>query len=213
MSLKSEQEAKKAVTKVNSKWTKQLDNLKRFGRHALYATVSTVSMLGSMPTMQAQTPVKEVPLEQLDAYLKGGQQKQTSPNKQQQYQKIYDNRTAYRTEQYGTPEWAEAHGYIYDAKLSHKLPYKYLGAFIDLNRIDDHGQYGVTYLPRDPVHEKKREVTMHYAISSQKQGTDMYHHDRNQHRGGYTNSTAGEIIHDVVHTVGDIIHMTKGRGR
>lgn len=241
MSLKTERAVNEAVMKTNaSKW----ENLKRLGRKTLLSGVSAVSiafgMFSSSPQMYAQNPnVVTVSVNDLDAYLRGGQTASSGQSNQQQYAQVYANRDAYRQtgqrgvslsadgsmayengcEYYYSHEFNDGHSGILNDRAV-------IGVYENCNNNND---YIMVTAPMDCygqiIPDGRLTATHHsyeYLRDAKAQGHTGYC-KRQHHNGGYYgrgyphgSSKAGRVARDVGHVVGgiiDIISTTQRGGR
>ncbi len=233
MNLKTERAINEAVVKTNaSKW----NQTKKWGRKALFATVSTISMavgmLGTTQQMYAQNPqVIEVSVNDLDAYLNGGRNSGAQV-KQQQYAQVYANRDAYRrSRQQGVVvngEYAYENGneYVWSYEFNDNLgrtlnDRAILGIYENCNGDND---YIMLTAPMDRygrVIPDGRITAVHhtyeYLRDAKQQGHSGFRKSRN-HNGGYYNGRPQRghrrgRVSDAVRTVENIIDFVQYVGR
>ncbi|MBO5441566.1 MAG: hypothetical protein J6A09_03260, partial [Alphaproteobacteria bacterium] len=102
---------------------------------------------------------------------------------------------------YGSPEWLEMNGYIYDPILSHGLdhsPRGFLGAFYTRENPEQ-----IIYLPADPMHGETQYNMRANALEAHDKHMLQYKHHHHGYYGAYG------IAHRVLYGTG-IIHPNSG---
>ncbi|MBO5038234.1 MAG: hypothetical protein J6C85_02085 [Alphaproteobacteria bacterium] len=178
------------------------------------------------------TPVSEVP----NSNTQQTTRRQTVPQQQttQRRQPVAQQTRSVREIPYGTPEWARANGWIYDAQLSNGLNRLgatdgshngYQGAYF---KADDPDR--IMFLPNDALHDKPEFAGRGNAKASQFNNSSQYCHanhdkygrgcpdQKRKYGNGYGTPHRGRpgraerIVHGAV-TVGAIIDAATRGGR
>ncbi|MBO5441567.1 MAG: hypothetical protein J6A09_03265 [Alphaproteobacteria bacterium] len=141
--------------------------------------------------------------------------RQTVTQQQTRRQPTAQQTQSVREAPYGSPEWLEMNGYIYDHYLSHGLdhsPRGFLGAFYTRENPEQ-----IIYLPADPMYGKTQYNMRANAIEAKEKHMLQYKHRAPRgyeygtpHRG--RPSRAERIVHGAV-TVGAIIDAATRSGR
>ncbi len=210
MNIKTERAVNAAVNKTNAtRWEKA----KRWGRKALLAAVSTVSiaagMFGTTQQMQAQNPqVVEVNVNDLNDYLRNSR-RSSAQTREQQYAQVYQNRENYYRQQQ-CEEW------VRHAKLSRHLRYEYEGVYVNtrtgqaifMPRTDEYGVPLAEKLVIDDIQEVRK--MQHYR---QQNPNGPYGRSRSYDRVyRQTDVNVYDVIDAAHSTYHFIRHITGGRG-